>query len=334
VSAPSSGSTEAAHTCRIKPVTRAFAFWPRSALNKWAVSVRADVSQFGSSSQGTYYRSLDMNQDYMALSEDEHELLEKQSLRTVVQAVQEYSHVARDVFENTRIVPGEETVSRIAEDLSQEACTLAECYPIGRRFGGAIDYKRVRWFPTVFGLIPQALLVDAKAATESSRVRLQQAQISMTAEYQYVDKLTGATVVQSINGLVPPDMEVLTYHGTPLKAVTTSIFLHYHYNDLHKATPPFRRLRSIIAVAQPHRRLKLIYNPSSAITFYQEGPERSKSERVRITLSKLEAMQPWRVQRLIFSGSSGHSIAQWQDTDPVSGFPMTMPFEFLQRGAL
>jgi hypothetical protein len=41
-----------------------------------------------------------MNQDYRNLTDDQLELVEKQTLRTLVQALQEYSREARQIFEN------------------------------------------------------------------------------------------------------------------------------------------------------------------------------------------------------------------------------------------
>ena len=42
-----------------------------------------------------------MNQDYRYLTDDQIELTEKQTLRVLVQAVQEYSKEAREIFEET-----------------------------------------------------------------------------------------------------------------------------------------------------------------------------------------------------------------------------------------
>src|SRR4051812_47166119 len=123
-----------------------------------------------------------MNQDYRGLSDDELEGLEKQTLRVIVQALQEYSMEARLLFEST-LATRESEVIVMAEDLVQYALEVAECYPINRRFAGFIDYKRVRWMPSPHGLFPQALLVDAKASKEDNRTTLQQSQLPMAAEF-------------------------------------------------------------------------------------------------------------------------------------------------------
>ena len=116
-----------------------------------------------------------MQQDYRTLSVEQHELLEKQTLRMIVQALQEYSREAKEIFDSTK-APSDNEVIVLAEDLVQYALEVAECYPINKRYAGFIDYKRVRWMPTPFGLFPQVLLVDAKASTENNRETLQQSQ--------------------------------------------------------------------------------------------------------------------------------------------------------------
>jgi len=42
-----------------------------------------------------------MHQDYRLLSADEHELMEKQVLRIIVQALQQYSREAKEIFDTT-----------------------------------------------------------------------------------------------------------------------------------------------------------------------------------------------------------------------------------------
>lgn len=91
-----------------------------------------------------------MLQDYRILEADQLELLEKQTLRTIVQALQQYSGEARTIFETT-VAASDQEVIVLAEDLIQYALEVAECYPIDRRFAGFIDYKRVRWLSSSAG---------------------------------------------------------------------------------------------------------------------------------------------------------------------------------------
>ncbi|MBN1911307.1 MAG: SfiI family type II restriction endonuclease [Pirellulales bacterium] len=202
-----------------------------------------------------------MLQDYRELTSDQHEALEKQTLRTVVQALQEYSKEAKDIFDNTWADRKSEVIV-LSEDLVQYALEVAESYPINKRFAGFIDYKRVRWAATPFGLLPQAFLVDAKASTENNRDTLQQSQLPMDAEFES----EGKTVKLAAG--VPPHLEIPTSSGMPLLAVTTSTFVHFYYEDLKTDTPPFRNLKAIYALLLPHQRLKPIYNPSASVTFF------------------------------------------------------------------
>jgi hypothetical protein len=66
-----------------------------------------------------------MNQDYRNLTDTEHEAVEKQSLRMVVQALQEYSREAKQIFDNTE-APTKNEVIVLAEDLVQYALEVAE----------------------------------------------------------------------------------------------------------------------------------------------------------------------------------------------------------------
>lgn len=75
-----------------------------------------------------------------AHQDHEHEAEEKQSLRMIVQALQEYSREAKQIFDHTK-APSKNEVIVLAEDLVQYALEVAETYPINRRYAGVIDYK-------------------------------------------------------------------------------------------------------------------------------------------------------------------------------------------------
>ncbi|CAA9239540.1 MAG: hypothetical protein AVDCRST_MAG93-1262 [uncultured Chloroflexia bacterium] len=141
-----------------------------------------------------------MKQNYEATSFDEHELIEKVALHAINQAVQEYS---REIYETTQASSATEVVV-LAEDLDQYALEVAEAFPINRRFAGFIDYKRVRWLSTPFGLFPQSLFVDAKASTERNRETLQQSQRPMDAVS--INNTTGAA--RRLVAGFPPDNDI------------------------------------------------------------------------------------------------------------------------------
>jgi hypothetical protein len=270
-----------------------------------------------------------MNQDYQRLTDDELEGLEKQTLRVIVQAIQEYSHEARLLFETTPAARESEVVV-LAEDLVQYALEVAECYPINRRFAGYIDYKRVRWMPSPHGLFPQVLLVDAKASKENIRTTLQQSQLCMDAEFA-----ASGSDVQMTAG-VPPDWSIPFRQGAELLAVTTSAFIHFHYTRLKREAPPFRKLHAIYALLLPHQRLKPRYNPDPHRTFFGQGkhsPKRGEEPRIRVYFSRLRRMCPWRMQVLKYRPSEEYTIPEWRDIPPAGSTRTEeiIPFHFIGR---
>ncbi len=268
-----------------------------------------------------------MLQDYTKLAPDDVEAIEKTTLRVIVQALQEYSREAREIFEATE-APSENEVIVLAEDLVQYSLEVAECYPINKRFAGFIDYKRVRWLAMPFGLFPQVLLVDAKASTENNRETLQQSQLPLDAEF-----LSKGTPVKLAAG-IPPHMLVEASGGETVKAITTSVFIHFHYKDLASKRAPYRRLRSIFALSIPHQCLKPKYNPDAAISFFGQGkhsPSRGEVPRIRVYFSRLRKMCPWRLQELGYAAGKEYAVAQWRDLDPQTGKELVHDFEFLGR---
>ena len=246
-----------------------------------------------------YKNGESMNQDYRNLTDDEHEAVEMQTLRMVVQALQEYSREAKKIFDNTK-APSKTEVIVLAEDLVQYALEVAETYPINRRYAGFIDYKRIRWLPTPFGLLPQALLVDAKASTENNRETLQQSQLPMDADF-----MSDGTH-HSMQAGVEAHIELTGANNGDLRAVTSSLFVHFYYRELSTTVAPFRELKSIYALAIPHGRFKHRYNPDPNTTFFGQGknsPARQEVPRIRVYFTRLMAMCPWRLQRLDFIGN-------------------------------
>jgi hypothetical protein len=285
-----------------------------------------------------------MNQDYRALSPDELEAIEKQTLRTLVQAMQDYSREARQIFETTPAASDGEVIV-LAEDLVQYALEVAECYPINRRFAGFIDYKRVRWLATPYGMFPQVLLVDAKASTESNRETLQRSQLPMDAEFESRNQ------VVRLSAGVPPHMPLLVSDGSEVPALTTSAFIHFFYEGVvasHPVTPNaayelertsgqtiHRKLKAIFLMALPHQTLKPRYNPSAGTTFFGQGkhsPARHEEPRIRVYFTRLKKMCPWRLQELWFRGdANGYAEPLWRDADGLSGKETLTTFRFIGR---
>lgn len=267
-----------------------------------------------------------MTQDYRELDADQIEALEKQTLRVVMQALQDYSREAKEIFDTTE-APSKAEVIVLAEDLVQYALEVAEVFPINKRFAGFIDYKRVRWMPTPYGVIPQVFLVDAKASTENTRDTLQQSQLPMDADFE-----SQGNQVQLSAG-VPPHLDLSATHGNILRAITTSVFVHFYYKETGNQQAPFRNLKSIFALGLPHQSLKPRYNPNAQVTFFGQGkhsPARGEAQRIRVYFSRLRAMCPWRLQELVFPGPAEYSIPSWRDVSD-NGVEINQAFHFLGR---
>lgn len=267
-----------------------------------------------------------MHLDYTSISEDEIEQIEKATQRVVTQALQEYSREAKEIFDNT-YAPRDNEVIVLAEDLTQYALEVAECYPINKRYAGFIDYKRVRWLAMPFGLIPQAFLVDAKASTENNRDTLQQSQLPMDADFE-----SNGNSFHMKAGVVP-HLEIPSFDGSQIRAIATSIFVHFYYSKIDNDKPPYRDLKSIFALSIPHARLKSRYNPNAATTFFGQGkhsPARSEDPRIRVYFTKLRQMMPWRLQELKYL-TSGYTEPVWRDADPSTGGETNSAFQFIGR---
>jgi hypothetical protein len=270
-----------------------------------------------------------VNQDYLALSLAEIEQLEKATLRVIVQALQEYSWEAKQIFDKTA-ADSETEVIVLAEDILQYALEVAELYPINKRYAGFIDYKRVRWFPTPFGLIPQALLVDAKASTENNRDTLQRSQLPMDAEFR-----DAKGKAHTLSAGVLPHLEIVFDGDVVLGAISTSILVHFYYVNKSSEPGTHRDLKSIFVLALPHARLKSKYNPSPDHTFFGQGkhsPARGEAARIRVYFSRFREMCPWRFQQLSFSSPSGYTDPIWRDID-ADGGETTSLFHFIPRGS-
>lgn len=268
-----------------------------------------------------------MNQDYRALTPFQIEQLEKATLRVIVQALQEYSWEAKQIFDSTE-AESETEVIVLAEDILQYALEVAELYPINKRYAGFIDYKRVRWFPTPFGLIPQALLVDAKASTENNRDTLQRSQLPMDAEFQ-----DSSGKVHTLSAGVLPHLDIAFDGGVTLGAISTSILVHFYYENKALRPGSFRDLKSIFVLALPHARLKPKYNPNPLQTFFGQGkhsPARGEAARIRVYFNRFREMCPWRFQNLSYGAPDAYTAAVWRDVDE-HGKEILEPFNYIPR---
>jgi hypothetical protein len=246
-----------------------------------------------------------------------------------VQALQEYSLEAKQIFDFTA-AESETEVIVLAEDILQYALEVAELYPINKRYAGFIDYKRVRWFPTPFGIIPQALLVDAKASTESNRDTLQRSQLPMDAEF-----VDAKGQIHKLAAGVLPHLDIEFDGGIKIGAISTSILAHFYYDNKPSRSGSYRDLKAIFILALPHAVLKPKYNPSPIQTFFGQGkhsPARGEVPRIRVYFDRFRKACPWRFQELRYDDPDQYTKPVWRDV-AEDGQEFLESFNYIPRGS-
>ena len=117
-------------------------------------------------------------------------------------------------------------------------------------------------------------------------------------------------------------------------AITTSVFIHFYYQEVKGATaPPFRKLLGIFILAIPHQRLKHRYNPDFNTSFWGQGKHssaRKEDPRIRVYFGQLQKMCPWRLQKLYYATNEGYTTPVWSDVDE-NGKANLIPFDFIGR---
>lgn len=254
----------------------------------------------------------DLSADNLTL--DEIELVEKLSVRLVVQAIVTFGAQAWLEFRDS---PDKE--QDIAQDIVRDALDEMAGYSRRQRVLGTVDYRRARWLPTPFGLVPQALCVDAKASLEDYRVNLQLSQISMRPIYW--DKRTKQAVVREAG--IPTSYVFTFADGQTRTAISTTIFVQMVYAAPTSETEK-RLLADALIVAIPNGKLESRYSPSVDDTIWRAGkhsPRRGEEPRTRISIEALRAKAQWRVQRVQWN-AEGRVSCSWADMG-ADGAPTT-----------
>ena len=242
------------------------------------------------------------------LTPDEIEMIEKISLRLVVQAIVTFGNQAWLEFRDS---PDKE--QDIAQDIVRDALDEMTGFSRRQRVLGTVDYRRSRWLPAPFGLVPQALCVDAKASLESYRINLQLSQISMRPVYW--DKASGHAVARDPG--VPTSYSFTFADGKTRSAISTTIFVQMVYKA-SKKRPTIRELTEAMVVAIPNGKLEERYAPSAPDTIWRAGkhsPRRGEDPRTRISIAALKKKAVWRVQQIRWN-SAGHVACSWTDAAP------------------
>lgn len=88
--------------------------------------------------------------------------------------------------------------------------------------------------------------------------------------------------------------------------------MHYCYKDIGDE----HHLKDIIACCVPNGLLQDKYNPNPTIGFWGAGrnaPSRGEDFRVRVSFTKLKAMENWRVQTIHFDAAQRVLSHTWDD---------------------
>ena len=248
------------------------------------------------------------------LSLDQIEEVEKLSLRLAYQALVWFAPQAFDFFNRSPDDPED-----IGEDITREAVGAFPGFPIRERLFGTIDFKQARWFPSHYGLIPQALMIDSKAkkTEEVYRLDLQMSQVSMVANLE--------AKPEPLTPLLRQTMDI-QFEGNEVRpALTTVLTVHYTYAD--KAEGQIgKTLAKITLCAVPNGLLQERYSPSRERTVFNVGKHssgRGEDPRVRIVYETMRAFAPWRVQDIFFD-DGGRDTFAWRDVDD-NGQEVQMP---------
>ena len=231
-------------------------------------------------------RSLGANPDLV-------EAIEKATLRLVVQAL---SNMREEISASFAAEP--DLVADIGEDLTREALDRVGTSIIPVRLFGKMDYKRSRYLFLPEFAVRQALFVDSKAEKGSMVARIQPGQTSMS-----IKQVRAGAEVDEQGGLPT----TICHEDGDL--LTTTVFVKYSYS----VSAGRNVLGAINAIALPSGLLQSRYNPTPHNTIWNAGPNapsRGEKFRARISLAKLRAKAPWRVQTIPGNPFSTYS---WQE---------------------
>jgi hypothetical protein len=241
-----------------------------------------------------------INPSINSISLDEIEMIEKLSLRWVMQAVLDFDFEAYDIFFNSP-----DNIKDIAEDVTREILDRLPGFNISQRIFGTVDYKKARYIILPNQIVRQALFVDSKAEKEERSATLQLSQTSMA-----IRQVRSGKKIE-IKGTLPP---VYIHNG--IEYLTTTLFLHYFYQDMLYNDVQRHILKHVTLFCVPNGKLQERYNPNEIDSFWLAGrnaPSRGEEFRVRVSFSKLKEKARWRVQRIYYDAERKIVIGTWEE---------------------
>ena len=238
--------------------------------------------------------------DIYQLSLDEIENIEKLTLRWLVQATLDFGFEAYNIFKYSP-----DNVKDVAEDITREIVDRLSGYNLAYRIFGTVDYKKARYVIMPNQIVRQALFIDSKAEKSATTATLQISQTSLN-----VRQIRNGSVVD-----IPGGLPKVYMHGTE-QFLSSTLFLHYHYEDIREGTQNIHKLKDIVACCVPNGLLQDRYNPDPYNGFWSVGrnaPSRGEDFRVRVNFSKLKEKANWRVQKIEIDQENCQICHEWVD---------------------
>jgi hypothetical protein len=212
------------------------------------------------------------------------------TLRLVTQALVAYREDAVAIF----AAEDADQVSDIGEDITREALDAFRLSSFPVRLIGKVDYKKSTYVAHPDFLVRQALFVDSKAekATAKNTITIQTSQTSMHI------RLTRRDATVDVPGKLQP-----VYAIPDGDALTSTVFVKYSYVESQLGG---RELEGITTISLPNGMLQDRYAPDATDTIWlvgRDAPTLGEDFRARVSLSRLAAKAPWRVQRIPLDSS-------------------------------
>ena len=231
-----------------------------------------------------------------ALTPEEIEEVEKLSLRWMYQAVLDFGFTAWDIFRHS---PDE--VKDVAEDITRELLDCFSTYHINQRIFGNVDYRKACYVLLPNQTIRQALFVDSKAEKDNSSGTMQMSQLSLRVRQ----------IALGLDVDEPGMLSSVSTYGS-LDFLTTTMLLHYHYEDDAGGK---HRLKEVTLAAVPNGKLQTKYNPTVQDGIWNVGrhsTKRGEDFRVRLSFTKLAQKASWRVQKVQYNECTKRVEAEWK----------------------
>lgn len=232
---------------------------------------------------------------------DKQDAVEKIEQRTIQTLSTEFEKIvgevdtafnkAGEIYPHEVISGTSQSEKKATENIAEYATDLAlMTADVGIKrslISGRIDHQAIRhpWVPDGgVSRVRQALFIDSKTEKDDTYISMQNSQTSLDIRYSTSDK------IYDLEGGMQKVVET-----TDGPALPSTIFIKYNYLG-DKGDLDTLSLNKILLVCVPHGYLQSKYNPDEDNAIWRGG--REKSGRVRASISDIEGIADWRVQRV------------------------------------